>query len=411
MLDVIYLNSYNDLKKIKLSQNLKVKQGSKIPLEPIIENHSHNYIFVITKRFDRFLDFSNKLNYLTIESGVKIIDVLSWCQNNNFTLPNFNDTNISVGELIKSQTHDKNNFLSFVTNIEIYTKKGFKKISKSNKDFNSLVNQYFITKITIKLNQTNKIYGNNNEYKIPSDELNIIFGGSSGVGKELAYQSAKKGISSIIISSSKKDLLAIKNDIFLKYNVKIFALVIDLSKNNLSLKKFISLFKRLKKKQNHLFFPVGSISNDDTIGHSSLNYDYLFNVNFFSVVKVISNLENEKLIEQFESVNFFGSIASIRGRSNNVMYSSCKKSLISFYESFRHNYNINTNFFLLGYMDTRLTDGKKLLFKPSSAEKFAEKIINRNKKNFCFLYYPFYWKYISIIVKLIPWRIYKKINF
>ena len=48
---------------------------------------------------------------------------------------------------------------------------------------------------------------------------NLIVGGSSGLGKEIAYEFAKKSKDIVLISRDIKDLDILKSDIQIKYNI------------------------------------------------------------------------------------------------------------------------------------------------------------------------------------------------
>lgn len=241
--------------------------------------------------------------------------------------------------------------------------------------------------------------------------INIIFGGSSGLGKDLVYEAAKKNISSIIIARNKTDLEIIASDIFLKYKVKICYIAFDLSKNDQNYNLLYSFLKKNIREKVDYFFTIGYVNDSDMVFNFDSNFDKIFNTNFKSIARIVNFLIKSKLLNETDSLNFFGSIASIRGRSKNVFYSCSKKALISYYESLRHSLKNNVNLFLLGYMDTRMIEGKKIILPAGSPTLLARKIVNNKNKNFGYVYYPYYWFFIRLIIKLIPWKIYKKIDF
>ena len=59
----------------------------------------------------------------------------------------------------------------------------------------------------------------------------IIFGASSGLGKDLCYEFVKNKKKLIIVSRDKRDLINLKNNIKTMYKTNIKFLVFDFSKN------------------------------------------------------------------------------------------------------------------------------------------------------------------------------------
>ena len=57
----------------------------------------------------------------------------------------------------------------------------------------------------------------------------LIIGASSGLGRELAEEFAKKNKNLLLISRDERDLLAIKSDLTLKYNISVDYISLDFS--------------------------------------------------------------------------------------------------------------------------------------------------------------------------------------
>ena len=242
----------------------------------------------------------------------------------------------------------------------------------------------------------------------------VIFGASSGLGKELSYVAAENNHSCYLISRDERDLHAISNDLNIKLNVSAHYSSIDMSIEDPEFTQIIDGIRNAMSNTDDLniYFTVGLISDYDGINEVSDNYKNIFNANFGSIALFIEKLVESNLRKNIKSINFFGSIASARGRSKNIMYSAAKKALISYYESLRHGFaDIKINFFMVGYMKTRMIDGKRLLFPAVEPKRFASYIIKNIDRDLGLIYYPSFWLIVVNIVKMIPWRIYRKINF
>lgn len=108
------------------------------------------------------------------------------------------------------------------------------------------------------------------------------------------------------------------------------------------------------------------------------------------------------------------SVAGDRGRQSNYIYGSAKAGLTAYLSGLRQRLakvKVNVLTVKPGFVDTKMIAGKKtikaLTAKP---EVVARSIYNAylNQRNV--IYTPFYWRYILLILKLIPEWIYKKLK-
>ena len=76
-----------------------------------------------------------------------------------------------------------------------------------------------------------------------------------------------------------------------------------------------------------------------------------------------------------------------------------------------HRYNVNVITIKPGFIDTKMTKNlnfNKLL--TSTPDIVAKDVFKAWKKKKCVVYSPWYWKYIMIIIRLIPERFFQKLN-
>ena len=240
---------------------------------------------------------------------------------------------------------------------------------------------------------------------------NLIVGGSSGLGKEIAYEFAKKSKDIVLVSRDIKDLNILKSDIQIKYNIDVKIFQLDFTKPD-EVVKFISENHKLLEKLDGALFPIGMMKEHDTIENFEKNFLSLLSANFYCIAFFIS-----RIIKIFENRNKgfivgFGSISGTIGRDVNLAYSCAKSALENFFEGLiisNLKNNIKIQFYILGYLDTNLSSGKKLLLPKGSPKNLAKIVFkNLNKKSFK-NYYPGWWKIIDLIIKMIPFFILKNV--
>jgi short-subunit dehydrogenase len=240
----------------------------------------------------------------------------------------------------------------------------------------------------------------------------VIVGASTGLGRALAEKFASENNDLIIISSDIDDLDALKNDLQNRFNVKIYSIEMSFEKN-LNFNKIDDIVKKTNDIDG-ILLPIGFSDHHDNPHIDGDKIISLFNINLVNVCifvnHFLNSIKNKKL-----TITGFGSISAIRGRSRNSTYSSAKRALESYFESLRHselNSKITIQFYILGYLDTNLTFGEKLVgFKPANIINLANKIYQNRFKDFGKKTYPSYWKITTFLLPLLPWFIFKKIKF
>ena len=234
----------------------------------------------------------------------------------------------------------------------------------------------------------------------------LIIGASSGLGRELAEEFAKNNKNLLLVSRDERDLLAIKSDLTLKYNISVDYISLDFSNLSQIDEKLLSREDLINKVQG-ILFPVGLMFDNDNFETDSENILKLINANYLSITYTIS-----KLLKYFKEKNSsivgFGSVSGLLGRNLNSNYAASKRALESYFESlaFEKKFKeINIQFYILGYLDTNLAFGKNLLLPKGSTKKLARIVFKNLNKNFKKRYFPFFWSFVAIILKIIPFSI------
>lgn len=241
----------------------------------------------------------------------------------------------------------------------------------------------------------------------------MIVGASAGVGRALCEQVAQQRSPLMLVASDLEDLGILASHLRIKYGVQVDILAANAKYGNEFIKKVVE-FGVGNAKLDCIYFPIGLSLENDQIDLSTDETSLIFEANLTVVVGIINQITQHLLKQPSPLIVGFGSIASIRGRRNNMVYSAAKRGLESYFESLGHYASLTSlkiQFFKLGYVQTQQSYGKKLLFPPLSAENAAKLILEKRGEKYLNTYLPRYWGIIAFILRFIPWAIYKKINF
>jgi short-subunit dehydrogenase len=239
----------------------------------------------------------------------------------------------------------------------------------------------------------------------------IIIGASAGLGRDLAEKFASEKNDLIIISSDMRDLIPLKLDLEIKFRVKIISIEISFKKIPIDFSLITEALDILSPLEG-ILFPIGYAEDNDTPGTKEYRAVEIVTTNLISVC-LITNYFLDRLKERRSLIIGFGSVAAIRGRTQNSTYAASKRGLESFFESLRHytqNFNIITQFYILGYLDTNLLvgDDKTTIFKRVDTKKLSKIVYNNRFKNFGKTVYPKKWAIIRLLLPIIPWKIFKE---
>jgi short-subunit dehydrogenase len=238
-----------------------------------------------------------------------------------------------------------------------------------------------------------------------------IIGASAGLGRALAEEAARRGHDLFLCASDERDLESLAADLRLRYAVNVRYGACDLGKpvgHN-------RLIHQLTEGQgiDALLFPAGVARDDDTGILEETDVQALLNVNFCTQVTIITGLWPHLAQRVSAHVIGFGSIASSRGRSRNVVYAAAKRALTSYFESLRHlsvGTGIHVALYELGYMRTQQTVGKRLPLPMAPPERVARYVFDRLGRERGARFYPRFWAPVSFALRILPWTLFKRLK-
>ena len=236
----------------------------------------------------------------------------------------------------------------------------------------------------------------------------IIYGGSSLIAKELIKKLSVK-YKKFIIFCRKKNYIDqyIKELELHDLDIKIFETDI------LNLDKNYSIIQDLNYVRG-LIWLTGATGNPEEEFLDNEKCEKTIRVNFLTPVLIINKII-PKIIEDPDSfVVVLASVAGLRGRKKNLYYSSSKSGLIAYLSGLRQKLaekKINVVTVIPGYMKTRQFNLKAPSFLITSPKKASDIICNAIYSKKEIVYINFIWKIIMLVVRLLPEKIFKKLNF
>lgn len=242
----------------------------------------------------------------------------------------------------------------------------------------------------------------------------LIIGATSGVGRALAERFAAAAQPLLIVSSDARDLAALASDLALRWNVRVRSLAIDLAADPLPLQALDEALDALPPLRG-ILLPAGSSRTDDVPGQDPRAHEAITRVNYASPCRIVDHcLPRLRAAGREGLLIGFGSVAAERGRSRNVAYAAAKRALKSYFESLRHALaadGVVVQYYTLGYMDTNLAFGQRTPLPKGDPARLAERVYRRRRDDLGTAYYPALWRPICLVLKVVPWAVFRRLSF
>jgi len=231
----------------------------------------------------------------------------------------------------------------------------------------------------------------------------VIFGASSAMAVETARCFAKESASFLLIARSDQKLESIRNDLLTRGAKEVFTLSSDLS-NIDEHEKLLGSIDKVLPDYDTVLVAYGTLGDQNACQENYSGAHKEFNTNFFSVVSILTGISNKFEEKGTGTIAVITSVAGDRGRKSNYVYGTANGALSIFLQGLRV-VDIKP-----GFVKTPMTEGLKqgpLFVEASVAGVGIHKAIKETKD---VVYLPWFWRYIMLIIKLIPETIFKRLS-
>jgi len=241
----------------------------------------------------------------------------------------------------------------------------------------------------------------------------FVLGASAGLGRYLAEELARRGHDLLLAAGDSADLEATASDLQLRFGVCVRTCACRVAANADWLTTVLAELEVFGD-PDILMFPIGAASEDDRGLLDLHQAREITEVNFLAVVATVSAALPALLRRGSGTIVGFGSIASARGRSRNVVYSAAKRGLQSYFESLRHltaGSGVRTQFFQVGYLWTQQNVGRRFLLPAGDPQALARDVVKNLATREGVFFRPRYWSVVVFVLRLLPWLVFRRLSF
>lgn len=240
----------------------------------------------------------------------------------------------------------------------------------------------------------------------------VIFGASSAIAAATAKIYATQGAEILLIARNAEKLEAVKNDLIARGAAKVQTIVSTLGETS-GHKTLFAEIHLLQPEFDIALIAYGSLGNQQKQQVDFGEIKQELEINFISVVSLLTSLASYFSRKKSGTIAVISSVAGDRGRQSNYIYGAAKGALTITLQGLRNQlFPIGVHVLTIkpGFVDTPMTADVKKNFLFVTPEQIASGIVDAIEKKRDVAYLPWFWRYIMLIIRIIPEFIFKRLK-
>lgn len=242
----------------------------------------------------------------------------------------------------------------------------------------------------------------------------LILGGASAIARAYARLRVTTGARFVLAGRNEQRLTTVAADLIIRGAASAEILVVDFS--DLSAVARIATEIRARfGEPDEILVAYGALGDQIPAERDIVQARNVLETNFVSPALFLLALLAERDSTKPLQVVVIGSVAGDRARAANFIYGSAKGGLEIFVEGLRHKFRNRTvrfTFVKPGFVDTPMTAafpkrGPLWASPETAANAIAQAVTNEKRV----VYVPCFWGPIMLVIRNLPWSLFKRFNF
>jgi short-subunit dehydrogenase len=241
----------------------------------------------------------------------------------------------------------------------------------------------------------------------------LILGAGSGMGRALARALAAEGRDLVLAGRRVDDLERIASDCTLRASVAAKVVRFDAC----ALEEHDAFMAECERAFDDgiegVLLCYGDMPDEDAMRSEPALARRMVEVNYLSAISVLERAGRMLAERGHGWICAIGSVAGDRGRPGNYLYGSSKAALAAYLQGLRARLSkrgIPVVTVKPGFVDTGMTYGRPGMFLVASPEQVARDVLRGIRKDRAVVYTPRFWAGIMLIIRMIPDRIFNRLE-
>lgn len=238
----------------------------------------------------------------------------------------------------------------------------------------------------------------------------LILGASSDMAKATALRYAKAGYPLVLAARDTTMLERDASDINLRYGVEVRTVPFDVTDTA----SHPDFFNTHKDAVEGLISFIGFMGEQETSQKDFNQAEQIVMSNYTGLISIFELFAAEFEAQKAGFLVGVSSVAGDRGRKSNYIYGSAKAAFSAYLSGLRNRLfesSVQVLTVKPGFVNTKMTEGmelpQKLTAEPSEV---AEDIFIAQQKGKDVIYTKWFWRFIMLIIRSIPEKIFKRLS-
>lgn len=246
-----------------------------------------------------------------------------------------------------------------------------------------------------------------------SGESWLILGASSAIARAFAGEAAARGDLVLLAGRDQEDMATTACDLEVRYGVETHVLLFDATAYE-GHAVFLERVLERRKGPLNVFLAVAAMAETAELAGDTPRELAIAEATFLGPLSILSHLTPLLEAESAGRLVVLGSVAGDRGRPKNYAYGAAKAGLHAYLQGLRSRLwktGVSVTTIKPGFVDTAMTWGLEGLFLVASPEAAARAIMRHALAGAEVRYVPAFWWLIMTLIKLVPERLFKRLDF
>ncbi len=233
----------------------------------------------------------------------------------------------------------------------------------------------------------------------------LIIGAKSDIAKTTAREYAKNGYDLYLAARNSDELEGFAQDIATRTQKSVKLLELDI----LDYKSHQVFYDNLDEKPLGVISAIGYLGEQEKAQSDFDEAQQIMDTNYTGIVSLFNIIADDFEKRRSGFIIGISSVAGDRGRKSNYIYGSAKAALTAYLSGLRNRlYDAQVHVLTVkpGFVATKMTEDMDLPARlTAQPEAVAEDIYNAQQKGKSVLYSKWIWKYVMLVIKMIPeWK-------
>lgn len=233
----------------------------------------------------------------------------------------------------------------------------------------------------------------------------LIIGARSDIAKACAREYAKNGYDLYLAARNADELSAFARDVTTRTQQSVKLLELDI----LDYQSHQRFYDSMEEKPLGVISAVGYLGKQEQAQSDFEEAQKIMGTNYTGVVSLINIIANDFERRRSGFIVGISSVAGDRGRKSNYLYGSAKAAFTAYLSGLRNRlYEAQVHVLTVkpGFVATKMTEGMDLPEKlTAQPDEVASDIFQAQQKGKNVLYTKWIWRWVMMVIKMIPeWK-------